>query len=82
MEIIKGLNNTACVKSGGGVIEIAAISEDSPQLSAETRVHQHVEVLSVFECFIQLDDEVTVRLLHDFFFCKLKIFVCESNPEI
>ena len=75
MEIIKGLHNTACVESGGGVIEIATISENGPELSAETGVHQHVEVFSVFECFIQLDDKVTVRLLHDFFFCKFKIFL-------
>ena len=41
------------------------LPEDGPELSAETGLHQHVEILPVLEGLVELDDELTVGLLHD-----------------
>ena len=41
------------------------LPEDGPQLPTQACIHEHVEVLPVFECLVELDYEVTVRLLHD-----------------
>lgn len=44
---------------------IIASPEYRPQLAAQTRLHEHVEVLAVLEGFEELDDEVTVGFHHD-----------------
>ena len=41
------------------------VPEDGPELSTETRLHEHVEILPIFEGLEELDDKLTVGLLHD-----------------
>ena len=67
MEVVEGLDNTAGVEPGGGVVKVSTISEDGPQLSSQAGLHQHVEVLPVFECLEQFDNEMAVRFFHNFF---------------
>ena len=65
MEVVEGLDDAGGVEAGGAVVEVAAVPEDGPELAAQARVHEHVEVLPVLEGLVELDDEVAVRLLHD-----------------
>ena len=68
MEVVEGLHHTAGVEPAGGVVKVAAVPEDGPELPAQAGLHQHVEILPVFEGFEQFDDKVAVGFFHDFLF--------------
>ena len=68
VEVVEGLDDAAGVEPRGGVVEVAAVPEDGPELPAQAGLHQHVEILPVFEGFEQFDDKMAVGLLHDFLF--------------
>ena len=73
VEVVEGLDDAAGVEPRGGVVKVAAVPEDGPELPAQAGLHQHVEILAVFECFEQLHDEMAVGLLHNFLFCNRNI---------
>lgn len=62
MEVVKGLHNAGGVEARGSVVEVAAIPQDGPQFTAQTTLHQHVEIFAIFEGFEQFHDEVRVGL--------------------
>lgn len=41
------------------------LPENGPELSSQTRFHQHVQVLAVLESLEEFYDELTVGLSHD-----------------
>lgn len=65
VEVIERLNNARSVKPGRGVVKVSSIPQDSPKLSAETGIHEHVKVLPVLERLEEPHDELAVGLLHD-----------------
>lgn len=65
MKIVERLDHARRVESSGGVIEMPSIAQNRPQLAAEAALHQHVQVLAVFERLEELHDEITVRLGHN-----------------
>lgn len=62
VEVVKGLHHAGGVETCGSVVKVAAISQDGPQFSAQTALHQHVQVFAIFERFEQFHDEVRVGL--------------------
>lgn len=65
VQVAERLDHAGRVEAGCRVVEVAPVSQDGPQLAAQTRLHQHVQVLAVFERLEQLHDEVAVGLAHD-----------------
>ena len=47
VEVIERLDDARRVEAGGGLVEVAAVAQDRPQLAAEARLHQHVHELVV-----------------------------------
>ena len=70
MEVIKCQDNTAHIKPRGAVIEALVLPEDSPELSPQAGLHQHVQVGGVLEGLVQLDYEWTAAALHDGLLCQ------------
>lgn len=65
VQVAERLDHAGRVEAGCRVVEVTPVSQDGPQLAAQTRLHQHVQVLAVFERLEQLHDEVAVGLAHD-----------------
>lgn len=68
MKIVESLDHASCVKSSGCIIKVPPITQNRPQFTAETALHQHVQVFAIFERLEQLYDEITVCLGHNFLF--------------
>ena len=92
MQVVEGLYHAAGVETCRGVVKVAPVSvymllvalhmfvflspQYSPQLATEARIHQHVKIFAIFECFIEFDYEVTVGFFHYLFLCNLfRIFI-------
>ena len=70
MEIIKSEDDTSYIEPSGAVGEALAVSENSPEFSTKTGLHQHVQVFRILECFVELDYEGTTTALHNRLFMK------------
>lgn len=68
MQIVESFDNACRVEPSGCIIKVPAISQNCPQLAAKAALHQHVQVLSVFERLEQFHDEITIRLAHNLLF--------------
>ena len=68
MKVLEGLNDAGGVEPGGAVVEITTIPQNGPQFTAQTRLHQHVQILSVLESLKQANNERTIRFFHDLLF--------------
>lgn len=66
MQIVERLHNARRVETRGRIVKVALVPQDRPQLAAQTALHQHVQVLAVLERLVQLDDELAIRLAHNF----------------
>lgn len=47
VQVIKGLNDAGRVEQSGPVVEMPAVTQDRPQLAAQTGLHQHIDVLVI-----------------------------------
>ena len=53
VQIGKCFNHTGTVESNFGLFERATIAQQRPQFAAQTAFQEHVEILAIFECFVQ-----------------------------
>jgi hypothetical protein len=66
MQVVESLDYARGVESRRRIIKVSTITQNCPQLAAQTAFHQHVQVFAIFESLEELHDEVTICLAHDF----------------
>lgn len=66
VQIVKRLHNASCIESSGGIIEVALITQYRPEFATQAALHQHIQILLVFEGLEQFHNELAIGLAHYF----------------
>ena len=67
---VQGFHHTSNIKLGRPLWQVCVVSKQCPELPSQADLQQHVQVLLVLECAVQLDNELTVQGCMDSFLWK------------
>ena len=60
-------------------LQITSIPQNGPQFATQTRFHQHIKILAIFECFVQFHNKSAIWFLHDFLFWHDVLLLARFN---